>query len=231
LEVFGKELSRVSTEFKRSFSEARRFLSEGKYFIGWLILTCLILYGFYKVPQDLQTRLRWAGTFFEFLGVSAVVIGISHRRVSFGRPSILAWPRMWISSARYIIFRRKTGALSASSQITGAATLGEAGLIVRRPETLDERVASLEQESKAVRQEMTKLQAHMNAKTESLHNELCNERAQRERDSQSVNERLEQGMVGDSHLEIAGVAFLLLGLFFGNLAQDLAVLLSHFGLR
>jgi hypothetical protein len=116
----------------------------------------------------------------------------------------------------------KRGPISAEVNITApsmtvsiTAKVPSVGL-----NTIEERVAWLEKESKTIRSELGDARSEFAVRTDDLRRELETERSERQRDSQAVSHRLEQGMVGDSHMEIAGVAFLVLGLLFANLAQD-----------
>jgi hypothetical protein len=229
--VFKGLAARVAAELARSVNELKRFLGEGKYLLGWLAFMAAVLLVFWSMPAELQSRLRWAGTLFEFLGVLTVVMGINHTRVSFGRPSMLEWPRLWLSSARYIFIKRPP--ISANVNITvpsmTVAITAEAPRMGSN--SIEERVAWLEKESETIRVDLNKARSEFATRSDNLRRELDAERAERERDSQAVNRRLEQGMVGDSHIEIAGVAFLVLGLLFANLAQDLADWLPLIGIH
>jgi hypothetical protein len=96
--------SQLVSYITRSASEARRWLGAGNTFWIWLALTIVILFVFYVVPGQLADRVRWAGTLFEFLGISAVVIGIDRTRRSFGKPSVLQGMWIWVREFRFIFF-------------------------------------------------------------------------------------------------------------------------------
>lgn len=63
-----------------------------------------------------------------------------------------------------------------------------------------------------------------------LQADLEKEAAARRTGDEGVHKKLEEGMIGDSPLEVAGVSYLFIGLFMTNLSAEVAKLLVWLGL-
>lgn len=227
----GKRLTEVRAGVARSGSEAARFLREGKLFFQWIFAAALILAVFWAFPAELASRVRWCGTFFEFLGVGAVVLGVNRARVSFGKPSVWQLPLIWISSARFIFIKRPAITLSAHAMLGGVSGMAALGTMYVKPVTIEERVARLETQMEETNTKVENVRVELDKQVSAINAELQKERDEREKADKQVNQRLEEGMIGDSHLEIAGVCFLVLGLVMGNLAGEVADGLKLLGIK
>ena len=100
-----------------SASNAAKWIKEGRPFWVWLAVTATILGVSYYSRGDLETRIRWAGIAFEFLGITTVVYGLNKRRVSFGRKPIFSAFLTWLGEARYAIVRRPPRAISIQAGV------------------------------------------------------------------------------------------------------------------
>jgi hypothetical protein len=89
----------------------------------------------------------------------------------------------------------------------------------------------LERDAKQLRTDLGILGERVREQVQELRAGLGKESAARQADVQNVSKRLEEGMIGDSHVELAGIAYLLLGLPMANASDVVANGLGLFGLR
>ena len=218
--------------FKRGAREARKWFIAGGTFWVWLALFLVILAFFYSVPGDLYDRVRWSGAAFEFLGISTVVIGINRARRLFGKPSMFRASWIWLGEFRFIILPRPPVHLTASSFMGVGASLGVGDLrAYSQPKTMEERVDQLEKDVNELRDKVGDVDRKVDQKTQALRAEIEKETSARQAGDQGLGKRLEEGMVGDSSFELAGVFYLFLGLALTHLAPELANGLGLLGIR
>jgi hypothetical protein len=223
-------LSNVASYVNRSASEAHRWFRAGDTFWVWLALTIVILLAFYVLPSPLPDRVRWAGTLFEFLGVSAVVIGIDRARRSFGRPSVLQGMWIWLGESRFIVFRRPPISASVNISMGIATATGVGTVVVTTTKSTEERVAQLEKEVTDLRTNIGDVDRKVDQQKREFRADLDKEAAARQAGDQGVSKKLEEGMVGDSPFELAGVFYVCLGLAMAHLSEEVALGLGWLGL-
>lgn len=184
------------------------------------------------LPAGLPDRMRWSGMLFQFAGLAMVVVGLNLSRQVFGRNSIWKAIIQWLGRARYIVVPLKPitgrGDLRA-----GLAMMGDAEVTVsgrKESQNIDERVAALEAELGRLdgkltetRQEVRKLQSDTNDR-------IINEQAERQSEDQKISKRLETAAIGGIHLELAGVAYLVVGIALTSVPDEIAALIRAVGL-
>lgn len=223
--------SRLASYIMRSASEARRWFRAGYAFWLWATVTLAILLIFYMADGKLEDRVRWAGTLFELLGIAAIVLGIDRARRSFGKPSVLRGILIWFADIRFIFFRRPTISVSAGLA-AGVGTVTAIGTIVTRAgRTAEERLADLERQTKELQANYENLGRKVDQQERQLRAELEKEAAERRISDRDISKKLEEGMIGDSNLELAGVFYLLIGLPMANTSDFVAAVLASLGLR
>jgi hypothetical protein len=223
------QFSKLVRYLRQSASEARRWFQAGATFWIWLSVTGIILIVFRFVPGELPDRVRWAGALFELLGVSAVVIGINRARRSFGRPSVLQGVWLWLGDFHFIFFHRPLRTISVSAGMAMGSTLGVATAIGRAPKSIEERIAQIERQISELQTNLGNVEQKVDRQTRELRAELDKEAAARQAADQSVSKKLEEGMVGDSDFELAGVSYLYLGLIMVDLPAEVAKGLAWLG--
>jgi hypothetical protein len=198
--------------FKRCGSEAVRWFRATR--PGWISLGLVLIVSIiaYKLPGELTSRVRWTGTTFEFLGVTAVLVGVERARRSFGRPSIIKGLIVALAEFKYIFWRRPTTNVSISAGIGLSVGVAMGVPVIRTARTVEERLTSLEQESTETQSKIGKLESKVDQQKRELEAQIASETAQRKANDEQVKMRLEEGLIGDNNLEIAGVAFVCLGL-------------------
>jgi hypothetical protein len=222
--------SALASHVNRSVSEAHRWFRAGKTFWIWLALTITILLVFYTViPGELPDRVRLAGVLFELLGITAVVIGINRARRSFGKPTVLQGIWIWLGEFRFIFFRRPpiTGTMNITLGSDSAVAVGT--VVNRAPRPIEERIAELEKQTLELQGNVGTLDRKVDQQKRALMEELNKEVAARRVGDESVGKKLEEGMVGDSALELAGVSYLYLGVAMAHLSAEVAMGLEWLG--
>lgn len=222
---------KLRTNLVRSGRETRRWFAGGTAFWAWCAITLAILIGFYFLPGTLSDRVRWAGTAFELMGVAVIVWGINRTRRSFGRETVLQGFWQWLCEFRFIFVRRPPISLSAHFR-AGAEMSARLNVpsvwAARNPE---ERFEHLERAVDELRGKIDKVDTKVENKEKELRNALEKEANQREAEDKELVRRLEASMIGDNHVELAGVAYLLIGLVMANVSSEVATGLQWFGLR
>ena len=223
--------TRFTRNVKRSASEANRWFLAGGTFWVWLALATTIILLFYLMPGQLHDRVRWAGTIFEFVGICVIVYGIDKTRRSFGKPFLLHEVWIWLKELRFVFVRRPTISASANLQAGAAVLASFVTVVTRKAHTIEQRIAQLETEAGQLRTDLGTLDKRVAEQFQELRTALDKEAAARQVEVLSINKRLEAEMIGHSHVELAGVAYLLLGLPMANASDVVANCLSLFGLR
>jgi hypothetical protein len=214
---------------KRCGSEAVRWFKITRPFWFWLGLAVIVVVITYRLPAELTNRVRWAGTAFEFFGVTAVLVGVERARRSFGRPSIVKGLALAIGEFRYIFWQRPPIMASLSASTGMAIGSSASATVVRATGTVEERLTRLEQESTEIQRDVGKLYNKLDQQKKEMQAQISLEIAERKANDEKVKQRLEEGIVGDNNLEIAGVGFLYLGLLLANLSSDVASVLVKIG--
>lgn len=222
--------SKLASHISRSAFEAHRWFRAGGTFWIWLATTIAILLVFYVlVPGKLPDRVRWAGAVFGFLGISAVVLGINRTRRSFGRPSVLQGTWIWLGEVRFIFFRRPPITVSGESLAPVGAMVGVGTVVSRAPNSTEARVAQLEKQVTELQAKFGNIEQKVEQQKQELRTEIDKEAAARQAADQGVSRKLEEGMVGDNQLELAGVFYLYLGLVMVHLSTEVAMGLEWLG--
>jgi hypothetical protein len=223
--------SKLTRYVNRGAREASQWARKGTTFWKGLTLTLLILVVFYPFPAQLADRVRWAGTLFELIGVGAVVISINRARLSFGKPTVLSSALIWLGEVRFIFFPRQPVALSAVSASAGIGLASGIALVVNRaPKSTEERLDQLEKELKEQQANLSKLDQKIDQQKREFQAYVEKEISALQADVSVVSKNLEERMIGDSPLEVAGIVYVCIGLVMAHLSEEVAWLLSRFGL-
>jgi hypothetical protein len=215
---------------KRSVFEAFQWVRQGGMFWRWLFIAIAICLVFYVLSGTLPDRVRWAGSFFEFMGVVAVVISINKARLSFGKPSVLRAMLIWLGDVRFIFFRRPSHVLSAAGIMAGVSSTAPVLTVNRVPKSTEERIDQLEKKLTELEDNLRKLDSKADQYKRELLDKIEGEAAERRAGDAGVTKQLEEGMIGDSSLEVAGIAYLVVGLVMANLSTEVASVLEWFGM-
>jgi outer membrane murein-binding lipoprotein Lpp len=226
-----RQFSTLASYIVGSISEAERWVRKGDDFWKFVILTAVIFVAFYLLPAEFPNRVRWAGTILEFMGVAAVWISIERVRSLFGKPSVFRSGLMWLGELRFIFLHHRTVNLEGVGLAAGIGSAVAVALQVHRaPKSTEERVDQLEKDMQELRANIGKVDQKVDQQKQELRAEIEKEAAARLAGEQGVSKKLEEGVIGDSPLELAGVVYVCLGLVMAHLSDEVARVLSWLGL-
>lgn len=184
------------------------------------LLACLAL-----APTDVDA-FRLAGTALELFGLVAAATGLRQVRKQFGRPSTIDSARNWFRLLVKAMKQQEPISLQASGSVS---TGGSASVTVLRgvsaSATLEERVALLEGDVTALRNDIAQQRGRNEAETRELRDALKREAALRQGADERATKQLEEVSVGGLQLEKLGLCWLLFGILFANLSEEFADLL------
>lgn len=156
-------------------------------------------------------RLRWAGWVLELFGVVSIAVGIWRREARFGKPS---WPRRAIDwFARFPLRRRSHNLLvkPVTVQLVANPVRIETWS-APQDDTVEARVASLERNVASLRDSTRRDYARHEKNIGEVRQQVEAERKAREAQEATAAQRVEEALVGDTHLEHVSVFWVLLGL-------------------
>jgi outer membrane murein-binding lipoprotein Lpp len=96
--------------------------------------------------------------------------------------------------------------------------------------SMEERVEQLEKEMKDLQANLGKLEQKVDQQKQELRTEIDREAAARQAGDQGVSKQVEEGMIGDSAWEVAGIVYVCLGLIMAHLSEEVALCLGWLGL-
>ncbi len=138
---------------------------------------------------------------------------------------------IWLGEFRFIFVRRPPIKLSAHRSI-GISSVAAAAMVVNKAgQSLEERVAQLERQTTELQTRLGNIDQKVEQQKRELRAEIDKEAAARRAADEGVSKKLEEGMVGDSSLELAGVFYLYLGLVMVHLSTEVATGLERLGLH
>lgn len=215
----------------RARRESVRWLHEGMNLWIFMLVTAFILAVFWLLPGELPSRTRWAGTAFEILGVASVVVGIERFRSDLGKPRIIQAAKSWFSSLRYIFIARPPlqasvtpGTIAMTAQALPPVVLVDGGSIEQRLDNLEKRMLS-------VQQDINRIDVRINDQRVEVAKKIASEAEERRSAIEDLRNHLEDGLLKDNSLEVAGVAFLLVGLLLANLSNEAAAAFACLGVK
>ena len=189
----------------------------------WLA-TFAVLYALPYLWSSGADRVQWQGMFFQWAGVIVVAWGLAEtRRNLFGKPPLL--------KALTERFRRISYIFKPPPPITASMAAVEAGdafmsahAIVRKSVTgdVDARIAALAENQRRMDQETAEQRKLTERLTAELGQRIDAEQRERSDGEKRMRTLVEGAVIGGIHLEVAGVAFLLIGIAFTSIPNWIA---------
>lgn len=216
----------------------KAWIRDGKPLWLWLAIAITALGLPYSFPAhfidssvELADRVRWSGMLFQFLGLATVVWGLNTSRQLFGRTSLWKAGVQWVRRLRYIIKPLKPVSATGNIQAAAAAAAGfGAAVAVYASNRIEDRVAKLEGDMRKMEQNVIGINRDvLNARSE-MRERINTERDERQSGDRKVSQQLEEATIGGIHLEVAGLAYLYLGILFTSVPRETACLLQKLGL-
>jgi hypothetical protein len=176
--------------------------------------------------SDLPSRILYAGTVLDFFGLVLVAQGLSETRKQFGKPSVFGRLRRWFE-AFASTFRRQEHqrAVAATGRFSLRTGHVRARVGVGQNATVEQRVHALEQNLKILSSELTEVRSSHDLKLAKIETALEEEKKQRVAEMGQLSRQLEDLAVGDLHLETIGLFWLVLGILFTNIPNEISRLL------
>jgi hypothetical protein len=182
------------------------------------------------VPIEVTDRLRWSGMLFQFAGLAMVVVGLNLSRQVFGQSSIWKAIVAWFGRARYMMVPPK--AVTATTHLSGTASVGlsaAGALSVSKGASIEDRVARLEDDLKRLNGKLAETKQDVRNLRSETNEKIDKERSERYSDDQKISKRLETAAIGGIHLELAGVAYLVVGITLTSVPDVFVALIPAVG--
>lgn len=208
-----------------NFQYLKRWLKDGSVFwisvVAFLCIGCIA----YVLPGTLEHRLRYAGLAYETIGV-CIVGWVVHETMK----SLGAEPFYW-TWYQYLkrfsgVFRGGATVLVSSGAAFGIGG-GSATLSVTHGQltgSVEDQIRQLDQWLRDMRAELDGLNKTYDERVRSAEDKIAEERRARlaaDADNQKI---FTSSLIGDTGWEFAGVGFLLAGIVFAGIANELAQL-------
>ncbi len=195
---------------------------------GWPALAVVIgvLVAFaigYVCPRSRTgTAFAVAGVVLQWAGLAVVAVGLVRMRQRFERPSWFT--RIWKSLRRP---RDVTARLAADfGAVTATGTASAVGTV--GPRTTEERLADLEQAVRTVREDLSTRAQALATSIGAVRDQVQSEATEREAAIRKVLAQIEDLSVGGLRLEAIGLWWLVVGVLFTSVPNELAIILGPF---
>ena len=173
-------------------------------------------------PADrLQDLLRFAGLFLQVLGIGTIVAGVQAKSNAFELGRAVERFSEWWKAAPFRSQKAQVvgvgGIAAASSSVEGygTVTIPPNVTLEERIKLLEDRVSGIEAEARTARRESR-------AFVEVLRKADESERAAREKGDAEILEKMKNISVGGIDIEWRGVLWILLGVIFATIPQEIA---------
>lgn len=175
----------------------------------------------YLLPRGSPTLpVRFAGFVLQLLGIVAVAVGIGDRQKHFHQRGWFS--RLWgaLQTPRHATANVQLGGLGVS----GAGIV--AAISQTRPESLEDRLAALEQAHEKMRQDVRAQFDEVRTSIRNAETKVAEEHAERSKVIARLREDLQSVTAGGVHIEKAGLAWLVFGTLFSAFPEEIVLWLS-----
>jgi hypothetical protein len=160
--------------------------------------------------------------FYQFYGIMAVITGLNDNAILFGKNGLIRSALCWLASFRGVFARPRTvEAAGASVGISSASAVASVGTVRINPR-LEDRVVELEKK-------LGTLENHMNVKiqeTKDYARSLVDDETVARRIEQTqISKKVQDALFGGLTLQVGGALFLIFGVIFTSIPDELASLL------
>jgi hypothetical protein len=189
----------------------------------WLFLFALVVTWSlaFLVGHTPELRARIIGVILQLLGLVTVAIGLRKMRKLFGRPSLAAWLRDWLS--RFLLnFRKPEPITITPAPASASGGVGEPTVRISASpsSTLEERISLLERDVDLLWTSLDRLQKGFTENLRKLSGRTTHDVLTLKRVDQQLQSQLEEVAVGGLRLEVLGLTWLLIGLVLATLPQE-----------
>jgi hypothetical protein len=162
----------------------------------------------------------WMGMIYQILGVRYIIHGFSESRRMFERPGILRSMLTWFSELRYIVINRPPIYATANIVETGDTFFGVGVVQTNLQGTVEEQLNQIKQQLNQVQQGVAQAHAAIQKSEHEQRAALKTEREERIRGDQVDSELVELAKIGGTKVEVVGVLFLLFGIVFASIPNE-----------
>jgi len=190
----------------------------------WLLVIIIIIIASVR-PDNRSDHFRYAGLFLQIIGIMTVAIRLYDRRVLFNRPSFVARVLSWFHNLLHLFEKAKTVQLSGSARVQASSSLD---MMVWRGtsngQSNEERINALVANLETLKNEQSKILSRIQSETTKRSEAIDLERNQRESADREFQKRLEKLGAGGLHIEWAGVIWLIAGIVFATIPDEISSL-------
>jgi hypothetical protein len=198
-----------------------RWLAEAS--LAWLALLVVVVALLASLRHGaIETEIRVAGLFLQWLGIGTVAHGLHKTRKLFQRPSVTELIRGWLS--RFPRWRQHAvvgvgGVVAGVGGVSGRA-YGWSNMDPAAP--IEARLEAVIRNVDGLNQRLLQLQTEMDSELRSHSKALREEQQLRAKDDRELQLRLEAAETGGIHISFIGVVWLFVGVLLSTVAPEIA---------
>jgi len=181
-----------------------------------------------KPSWQCENVLLTSASVLQILGIGQVAWGIHQLRVDLGQPTLRVVFAVWLSKLKSLFPFAKPKIRTITG--VGAISIGSSAVfgrgVVINAESMESRVAALESQVKSLQEDLQKQTGEINRRLESFSVEARTALAKRQEETREVRSLLDRVLVGGLDLEVAGLAWILIGQVLSTWPAPLAGLIS-----
>jgi hypothetical protein len=209
-------------------------------FVGVLVGLYLLTYNFpverlwpenFKSgPAEFVDRVRWFGILTEVVAIGIIASELSRSVAAFNKPKLAVRFFHWIAEFRYVFIRRPPVNLSAQASLGGISLVSGVASVTIGGGTVEQQIERLKQSVAALQESLGKVSVKVEHLERDVTTKFEEEAKQRHLTEQRLNETIEQQVIGDVHIQMAGLTLLLVSIFMANAPMESSLLLRFLGL-
>lgn len=208
-----------------------RYVGRGCVGVRWYVLGVVFLVGLliffrsqWSVFGCVEQDIRLGGWLLQLIGFIQVASGLRNTERAFGKPSPLERVKEYITNFP----ARKVRGVTVNVGAANATVSGcGVGVVARSNPTLEQRIEDIENAVGLLKEQTVKLQQDLSRETSRLDEKMTEKVGELGKRANEIEERLEELMVGASHVEWFGVGLFILGITLASASPELASLLGH----
>ena len=180
-----------------------------------LLVPLAVIYAvhFLQHSESCQEVLVTAASLLQILGIAQVAWGLHELRVDLGEPTLHDVFFQWVGKLKSLLpfGKRNVRVITGSGSISlGGAAAFARGVAVN-PNSIESRVAALESQVKWLRQDLQTQTGDLSRRIDSFSAETRAALTKRQEETVAVRKLLDRVLIGGLDLEVAGLAWILIG--------------------
>jgi hypothetical protein len=179
---------------------------------------------------EFADRVRWFGILLEVVSILTIAYGVSQSMAAFNKPKLVARFIRWVAEIRYVLIRRPPIHATAQGISLGLVTSVAVGTVLIKAGTVEQRLDQLRQEMDAAKKSIGDVNERVGQIERDTKKRIEDESAERQLTDRKLSELIEQQKIGDVHIQIAGLALLLISIFMANAPTESSLFLRFLGL-